>query len=274
MVFHVLNRGNERRTIFEDERDYAAFLRLFGQTQEAAPMRLLAYCLLNNHWHLVLWLEKDGELGLFMQRLTTAHVRRWRLHRRSVGYGHLYQGTYKSFPVQADEHFYAVCRYAERNALGANLAECAEQWQWCSPAQRLGRQGLEETARLSGWPVPRPRNWVELVGKKRAKPHFGDPFSAIHGADSQIAKRRNTMTQVMHGIVHGKIIELTQEIGVPDGQKVEVVIRPLSALPTSEPWGEGLRRSAGSLAGISGLDEDMEQILRERKTARFRELPE
>jgi hypothetical protein len=82
------------------------------------------------------------------------------------------------------------------------------------------------------------------------------------------------MTQVMHGIVHGKTIELAQEIGVPDGQKVELVIRPLPALPTSAPWGEGLRRSAGSLAGISGLDEDMEQILRERKTARFRELPE
>ena len=119
----MLNRGNERRTIFEDEGDYAAFLRLFGQTQEAAPMRLLAYCLLPDHWHLVLWPEKDGELGLFMQRLTTTHVRRWRLHRHSVGYGHLYQGTYKSFPVQEDEHFYAVCRYVERNALRANLAE-------------------------------------------------------------------------------------------------------------------------------------------------------
>ncbi|MGO8751317.1 MAG: transposase [Thermoguttaceae bacterium] len=111
----MLNRGNERRTIFEDEGDYAAFLRLFGQTQEAAPMRLLAYCLLPNRWHLVLWPEKDGALGLFMQRLTTTHVRRWRLHRHSVGYGHLYQGTYKSFSVQEDEHFYALCRYVDRN---------------------------------------------------------------------------------------------------------------------------------------------------------------
>jgi hypothetical protein len=82
------------------------------------------------------------------------------------------------------------------------------------------------------------------------------------------------MTQVLHGVVHGKTIELTQETGVPDGQEVEVVIRPITALPGSEPWGEGLRRCAGALAGISGLDEDMEQILRERKTARFREVPE
>jgi hypothetical protein len=82
------------------------------------------------------------------------------------------------------------------------------------------------------------------------------------------------MTQVMHGIVHGKTIELAQETGVPDGQEVEVVIRLIKALPGSEAWGEGLRRSAGALAGISGLDEDMEKILRERKTAKFREVPE
>jgi putative transposase len=163
MIFHVLNRGNDQRTIFRNEDDYAAFLRLFGQTQESAPMRVLAYCLLSNHWHLVLWPEKDGQLAAFMQRLTTTHVRRWHLHRQSVGRGHLYQGTYKSFPVQDDEHLYSVCRYAERNALRANLVERAEEWRWCSLAQRVGRQRLEETVRLCDWPIPRPRNWVGLV---------------------------------------------------------------------------------------------------------------
>lgn len=80
-----------------------------------------------------------------------------------MGRGHLYQGTYKSFPVQDDEHLYAVCRYAERNALRANLVERAEEWRWCSLAQRVGRQRLEETVRLCDWPIPRPRNWVGLV---------------------------------------------------------------------------------------------------------------
>ena len=81
------------------------------------------------------------------------------------------------------------------------------------------------------------------------------------------------MTKIMHGIVHGKTIELDQEVGVPDGQKVEIAIQ-ITLPPKTEPWGEGLRRCAGALAGIPGLDEDMEQILRERKTARFREVPE
>jgi hypothetical protein len=82
------------------------------------------------------------------------------------------------------------------------------------------------------------------------------------------------MTQVMHGVVQGKTIQLAQETGVPDGQEVEVVIRPITVSPPTEPWGEGLRRSDGALAGIPGLDEDMHEILRERKTARFREVPE
>jgi hypothetical protein len=82
------------------------------------------------------------------------------------------------------------------------------------------------------------------------------------------------MNKNMQGIVHGKTIELDEELGVPDGQKVEIAIQiPATAVP-AKPWGEGLRRCAGALADIPGLDEDMEQILRERKTAKFREVPE
>jgi len=89
MIFHVLNHGNDHRTIFGNDDDYAAFLRLFGQTQESAPMRMLAYCLMPNHWHLVLWPEQDEQLAAFMHRLTTAHVRRRHRYRQSVGCSHV-----------------------------------------------------------------------------------------------------------------------------------------------------------------------------------------
>ena len=165
MVFHVLNRANNRDPMFEEDEDYLAFLRVMRDTLEKKPMRILAFCLMPNHWHLLLWPERDNDLGNFMQTITTTHVRRWRLHRQTVGEGHLYQGTYKSFPVQDDDHFYTVCRYVERNALRANLVERAEDWRWGSLWQRRQRTCPEDYPTLSDWPLPRPRNWMALVNR-------------------------------------------------------------------------------------------------------------
>jgi hypothetical protein len=79
------------------------------------------------------------------------------------------------------------------------------------------------------------------------------------------------MTKIVHGIVRGKTVELDQELGLADGQQVEVAIQSLELPPEPNP---GARDCAGALAGMPGLDEDMEQILAERKTAKFREVPE
>jgi putative transposase len=91
---------------------------------------MLAYCLMPTHWHLVLWPRKDGQLGAYLQRVTTTHVRRWHLRHGTVGRGHPCQGTYKSFPVQQDLHFLLVCRYGERNPLRSGLVGRAEDWPW------------------------------------------------------------------------------------------------------------------------------------------------
>jgi len=165
----VLNRGNERRTIFEADGDYLAFLRVLGETVEHVPLRILAWCLMPNHWHLLLWPQRDGELGQFMQRLTTTHVRRWRLFRHSVGHGHLYQGTYKSFPVETDEHFYTVCRYVERNALRAKLVRRAEDWPWSSLGVTDHAAAASESPPLATWPVPHPRAWRALVNEPQTE---------------------------------------------------------------------------------------------------------
>ena len=152
--------------IFEDEGDYRAFEALLRETSERFKLRVLAYCLMPNHWHIVLWPRGDEDLGRFMQRLTTTHVRRWRLHRQLVGEGHLYQGTYKSFPVQQDEHFLTLCRYVERNAPRANLAKQAENWPWSSLAVRaMTRAQVDRAGKpiLADWPVDRPRQWLRLV---------------------------------------------------------------------------------------------------------------
>lgn len=162
MVFHVLNRGVGRTRLFRRAADYAAFEEVMLETLELRSMRLLAYCVMPNHWHLVLWPREDGQLGAFMQRLSITHARRWQEHRRVVGEGHVYQGRYKSFPVQRDEHFLTVCRYVERNPLRAGLVERAEDWRWSSLWRR--RQGDAKLAEcLSRWPVDRPSNWLHRV---------------------------------------------------------------------------------------------------------------
>ena len=162
MVFHVLNRGVGRQTLFRKPADYSAFEDCVKETLDKVPMRICAYCVMPNHWHLVLWPEHDGDLALFMQRLTVTHVTRWQKNRRRVGEGHVYQGRFKSFPVETDEYFYQLVRYVEGNALRANLVPHAEDWKWSSLWRREAGTA-EQQSLLAKWPLPCPRKWLSFV---------------------------------------------------------------------------------------------------------------
>ena len=161
-VYHVLNRANARMTIFEDAGDYEAFEKVLAEAVERTATRLLAYCLMPNHWHLLVWPGKNGELSRFVGWLTLTHTQRWHAHRHSTGSGHVYQGRFKSFPVEEDEHFYTVARYVERNAARANLVRRAEAWRWGSLYRWL-RSSAEDKALLAAWPLPRKANWLDHV---------------------------------------------------------------------------------------------------------------
>lgn len=161
MVYHVLNRANARMTIFEDDGDYLAFFRILSEARERVDMRILAWCVMPNHWHLVLWPRHDGDLSDFTGWLTLTHTQRWHAHRGSAGSGHLYQGRFKSFPIQEDAHFLTVCRYVERNALRANLVPQAEAWPWGS--LQTYAQGGPRADLLTPWPIRRSSNWVQHV---------------------------------------------------------------------------------------------------------------
>ncbi|MEQ8790017.1 MAG: transposase [Pirellulaceae bacterium] len=162
VVYHALNRANARLPIFEKQGDYEAFERVLQEAVERYQTRLLAYCLMPNHWHLVVWPREDGELSQFLGWLTLTHTQRWHAHRHSIGSGHLYQGRFKSFPVQEDDHFYSVCRYVERNALRARLVKRAEDWQWGSLWRWL-RGTAKEKSLLAAWPLSRRPGWVDHV---------------------------------------------------------------------------------------------------------------
>ncbi len=160
--FHVLNRGACRQVLFEDPFDYRAFVASTAWAMHRIPVKLLAYCLMPNHFHLVIQPVEDGQLSRFMKCLEGTHSKRWHLHRDSTGNGAVYQGRFKAFPIQSDRHFYAVCRYVERNALRAGLVDRAEDWPWGSLAVSCERvHGLA----LSEWPLVRPSDWVQRVNE-------------------------------------------------------------------------------------------------------------
>jgi putative transposase len=177
IVYHVVNRANARAKIFEKPADYDAFERVLAEAHDHLAMRTIAYCLMPNHWHMVLWPIRDGDLPRFMAWLTLTHTQRWHAHRGSTGTGHVYQGRYRSFPVEADEHFLTVCRYVERNALRASLVARAEEWRWCSLWQETQRAGSIPKW-LAAWPLDRPSRWLEWVNQ----PQSASELDAIRGS--------------------------------------------------------------------------------------------
>ncbi len=166
-MFHCLNRAVARLTIFEKEDDYAAFERVLEEARERVPPRILAYALMPNHWHLVVWPREDTEVTEFLQWLTVTHTMRWHSHFGTGGTGHLYQGRFKSFPVQTDEHLYSVLRYVERNPVRAGLVKRAEKWRWSSAWRR--HKGGDAEQLLSRWPVEQPRDWLDYVNRPQSE---------------------------------------------------------------------------------------------------------
>ena len=160
--YHVLNRGNGRARVFHKDGDYAAFVKLLKEADERTPIRLLAYCLMPNHFHLVVWPPHDGDLSDYMKWLMNAHVRRYQRHYRSSG--HIWQGRFKAFPIEQDEHLLIVLRYVERNALRANLVERAQDWGWSS---LYGGDG--EGPMLDAGPVRRGRQWLDYVNEPQTE---------------------------------------------------------------------------------------------------------
>jgi putative transposase len=168
IVYHALNRAVARLPLFQKDGDYEAFERVIAEAVEKHPIRILGYCLMPNHWHFLLWPDADGQLTDFLRWLTHTHTMRWHTHYHTAGTGHLYQGRFKSFPVESDEHYLTVLRYVERNALRANLVERAEDWRWGSLWRRQHESATPRFA-LSDGPLPLPSRWISRVNAPQSE---------------------------------------------------------------------------------------------------------
>jgi putative transposase len=148
--------------LFRRDADFEAFERILHEAHERHPIRILSYCVMPSHWHFVVWPEEDGQVTQFFRWLAHTHAMRWRVSHHTVGYGHLYQGRFKSFPVERDQHFLTLCRYVERNPLAAGLVKRAEDWRWSRLWVKL-HGSLKQRSILSDWPVDCPRQWAQHV---------------------------------------------------------------------------------------------------------------
>lgn len=162
MVYHVLNGANARDLFFEDERDYETFEQVIADALMRKPVRLLAYCLMPDHWQMLVWPRGGGDLSGFARWLTLTHTQRRHARYQTAGTGHIYRGRFKSFPVQSDGHFLTVCQYVERNARRAGLVRRAQDWRFGSLWHAL-HPDPDAPLKLSRWPVPRPADWVKRV---------------------------------------------------------------------------------------------------------------
>jgi putative transposase len=177
LIYHALNRAVARLPLFAKSADYAAFEQVLEEARDRFPIELLAYCVMPNHWHFVLRPTKPAQLTDFLRWLTHTHTMRWHAHYHSAGTGHVYQGRFKAFPVEDDDYFYSVVRYVERNALRAKLVPRAEHWRWSSLWRREFGDAASRSL-LSRWPLPCPRNWIEMVNT----PQTGAELDAVRTA--------------------------------------------------------------------------------------------
>lgn len=167
LVFHALSRGNNRDPVFHDAGDFHAFLHALGRTQLRYPFRLYGYCLMTNHFHLLLRPEPGIAIGRVMQSLLVAHT--WRYHKRHKSLGHVWQGRFKSPPVQDDSYLWTVLGYIEANPLRAGMVADPADYPWSSyPAHGMGGADpllseLPEWSDLGPTPEARRQSWRSKV---------------------------------------------------------------------------------------------------------------
>ena len=166
LIYHVINRGNNRQNVFRKAADFQAFLQALADLKVRKPFELYGYCLMSNHFHLLLR-PTGASISRIVQSLLVSHTQRYHKHYRSGG--HVWQGRFKSPVIQNDEHALNVLRYIEANPLRAELVSRVEDYAWTSYHAHGSGQANElldpliTYEELSPYPTVRQRKWAEKV---------------------------------------------------------------------------------------------------------------
>jgi putative transposase len=147
LVYHAMNRGNNRAEVFADDGDHEAFVESLRVAKGLYPFALFGYCLMSNHFHLLLRPGPGQSISRILQSVTVAHT--WRHHKWHGSSGHVWQGRFKSPVIQDDGHLLVVLRYIEANPVRAGMVADPGDYRWSSYGQ--DGPGLIDTL-LDGFP--------------------------------------------------------------------------------------------------------------------------
>jgi putative transposase len=163
-IYHVINRGNGGQVVFQKDKDYEAFVNLMKEAKIRYAVKIFAYCLMPNHFHIVVMPHQSEDLSKWMQWLLTSHVRRFHKHYGTSG--HIWQGRYKSFLIQKDSHLLTVLKYVEGNPLRAGLVNSANNWLWSSHGESIHKG---DHSLIDEVPVELPKEWSKFVNESIAE---------------------------------------------------------------------------------------------------------
>ncbi len=158
LIYHVINRGNGKQKVFHKDHDFIAFIKLIKEAKKRYPINIFAYCLMPNHFHFVLMPRQPNYLSKWIQWLLTTHACRYHSYHKTSG--HIWQGRFKSFIIQNDEHLITILRYVEGNPVRAGFVLSARDWLWSSHKNRIGEK-YEKL--LDNLPIKLPSDWARYV---------------------------------------------------------------------------------------------------------------
>lgn len=139
--YHVTSRGNERKDVFKSQKDREQFLLYLESAVNRYDAVIHAYCLMNNHYHLLLE-TPSGNLSKIMQHINGAYTNYFNVKRKRNG--HLFQGRYKAIVIEADEYAQQLSRYIHLNPVRANMVAKPEEYRWSSYLDYIGERKSPE----------------------------------------------------------------------------------------------------------------------------------
>ncbi len=234
-VYHILNRGNGRQEVFHKPEDFAAFVRLIAEAKRKYPIQIMAYCLMTNHFHLLVKTGEGSDLGKWMQWLMTSHVRRY--HRHYGSSGHVWQGRFKSFPVQDDDHLLTVVRYVEGNPVRAGMVKSAKDWAWSSHRENVAYGTGSQRV-----PVPLDAETESGQGAGTGQAPFGRQMEPVPVVDSGLIRLPPRWTDYVDTPMTGnelKSFQRSVDRQTPFGDRTwqEGICRTLGLESTLRPLG-------------------------------------